>query len=47
MRAVVICEKFLTRAQGTPDELEVLKSQVKLILARSQVCCLESHALNC
>lgn len=34
MKAVLVCDKFLTGAQGTQAELEVLKSQVKLTLAK-------------
>lgn len=34
MKAVLVCDKFLTRAQGSQAELEVLKSQVKLTLAK-------------
>ena len=38
MKAVNVCDKFLTGAQGTQAELDVLKSQVRLMLAQ-QVCC--------
>ncbi len=34
MKAVLVCDKFLTGAQGTQAELEVLKAQVKLTLAK-------------
>ena len=34
LKAVNVCDKFLTRAQGTPAELDVLKSQVRLTLAQ-------------
>ena len=37
MKAVNVCDKFLTGAHGTQAELDVLKSQVRLTLAR-QVC---------
>ena len=39
MKAVLVCDRFLTGAQGTQAELEVLKDEVKLVLART-VCCL-------
>lgn len=38
MKAVNVCDKFLTGAQGTQAELDVLKSQVRLTLAQ-KVCC--------
>ena len=34
MKAVLVCDKFLTGAQGTQAELDVLKSQVRLTLAQ-------------
>lgn len=39
MKAVNVCDKFLTGAQGTQAELDVLKSQVRLTLAQ-KVCCM-------
>ena len=40
MKAVQLCDKFLTAANGNQAELEVLKSVVKQTLAK-QVCCQE------
>jgi len=37
MKAVLVCDKFLTGAQGTQAELEVLKAQVKLTLAKQVI----------
>ena len=38
MKAVNVCNKFLTGAQGTQAELDVLKSQVRRVLAQQVFC---------